>query len=211
MTMQPYTTVRLLHGDLTGDLAESLRTSGLVAWDTETTGLDWRNDRLATCQLWSARTGAVIVRMNEEAPFELPRLLADPDVLKVFHHAPFDLRFMFSTWGAMASNVACTKVASKLLHPERHNGDHSLKPVLEEYLDVHLDKTEQVSNWLSATLTSSQLEYAARDVQFLLPLYESLNEELRHRGLLDLASRCFAFLPARVSMDLLGYGDVFSY
>ena len=37
-------------------------------------------------------------------------LLATPSVRKVFHHAPFDLRFLTGRWRATPRNVACTKV-----------------------------------------------------------------------------------------------------
>mgnify|MGYP006194651211 CR=1 FL=1 len=36
-------------------------------------------------------------------------------VQKVFHHAPFDLRFMVAQWNVTPRNIACTKVASKML------------------------------------------------------------------------------------------------
>ncbi len=52
-------------------------------------------------------------------------------MLKVFHHAPFDLRWMMSHWQMQAASVACTEVASRLLNPDPDSASHSLKYLLE--------------------------------------------------------------------------------
>src|SRR4051794_39086238 len=83
----------VLRGDLTEDLLVELSQAPRVAWDIETTGLDWRTERIGTCQLFAPEVGVVIVQANDEVPDRLRQLLADPAILKVLHHAPFDLRF----------------------------------------------------------------------------------------------------------------------
>ncbi len=81
-------------GDLPADFAEALACSPRVAWDVETTGLAWHHDRLATCQLFSGDVGVAVVSLSDVRPARLAALLENPSVEKVFHHAPFDLRFM---------------------------------------------------------------------------------------------------------------------
>ena len=56
-------------------------------------------------------------------------------------------------------------------------------------------------------LTEAQKEYAASDVLYLHQLKAELEARLKREGRLDLALRCFAFLPTRAEMDLLGWGD----
>ena len=87
----------------------------------------------------------------------------------------------------------------------------SLKPLLERYLGISLDKSLQRSDWLSSRLTKEQLAYAIADVVYLVPLLEQLERELQTRGLLGLARECFAHIPARVRLELLGYPDVYTY
>lgn len=65
--------------------------SHLVACDTETTGLDWRTDRLCTCQFWFGQGNAFIVRSDNSVPSVIPKLIANRWIAKVFHHAPSDL------------------------------------------------------------------------------------------------------------------------
>src|SRR5688572_22081989 len=112
--------------DVTDSTAAKLRAAGRVAWDIETTGLDWDSDRIATCQIYSVDTGPIIVQLNGHVPTQLCGLLRDEQVVKVFHHAPFDLRFMRAQWGVQARNVKCTKIASKLLFPTLPSEAHSL-------------------------------------------------------------------------------------
>src|SRR5438552_11249848 len=83
-------TIRLHRGDLP-DL--SRYTGSAVAIDTETMGLDPRRDRLCVVQLSPGDGSADVVQVPPEAPAapNLTKLLADADVLKIFHFARFDL------------------------------------------------------------------------------------------------------------------------
>jgi ribonuclease D len=155
--------------------------------------------------------GTQVIRMNGHVPERLRELLLSERVVKVFHHAPFDLRFMRYHWKASARGIACTKILSKIVRPEAEGKEHSLKPTLERFLGVHLDKTQQLSDWFSPTLSQEQLAYAVRDVEFLVPLLDRLMDEARASGLADIAERTFEYLPVRIETDLRECGDVFAY
>ena len=130
-----------------------LPTVPLVGWDIETSGLDWRSDRIGTCQIFAEELGAVVVSLAGETPVRLAGLLENAHVVKVFHHAPFDLRFMVHAWGARPASIRCTKVASKLLDPQAPNEVHSLQNLAERFLDVRLSKGPvRTSDWSAATL-----------------------------------------------------------
>lgn len=201
----------LIEGDISPNLDWAARDSRLVAWDIETSGLDWKNDRIATCQVYVPNHGIEIIRIGEQIPDRLRELLMSERVVKVFHHAAFDLRFMTHHWNALPKSVACTKILSKIVRPDLEPKQHSLKPTLWRYLEVEIDKGQQTSDWFSPELGAEQLAYAARDVEFLVPLFEKLLDVARAHGLADIAERTFAYLPTRVETDLRGCGDVFSY
>lgn len=203
-------TTELTDGDLGESFTRRAHAAGSVACDTETSGLDWRTEKLAICQLALPSGEANIVRFTGAGrPEALVRLMADPSVTKVFHHAMFDLRFMAAAWNFEPATVVCTKIASKLLFPERKN--HSLQPLLHELLGVVIDKSQQKSDWFSPQLTVEQVQYALGDVRHLHALYERLCYSLRERKLMSLALKCYDHIPARVSLELRGYGDVYSY
>jgi ribonuclease D len=52
----------LVQGDIDDQLATLLSRSSLLAWDIETSGLDWQQDRIGTCQLHSDADVSVIVQ-----------------------------------------------------------------------------------------------------------------------------------------------------
>ncbi len=182
----------------------------VVAWDIETSGLDWRNDRIGICQLHALNEPVAIIKVSDIPPKKLQSLLSDASVRKVFHHAMFDLRFMSYHWKVLPQNIACTKIASKLLDI-KNESKHSLQSVLKQYLGIVIDKNERLSNWLFGELTKEQISYAAKDTMYLLSLLDVLESKLESNGLIELAHVCFAYIPTRVRLDILGYGDIYSY
>jgi ribonuclease D len=203
--------VSLNESDLSCEYSELFSDSELISVDIETSGLDWKTDRIATCQLYSANANlAVIIRIGEEQPTRLLSLITDRAVTKVFHHAMFDLRFIVNTWGGEPHNIACTKICSKLLFPNEPQKQR-LQYLVKEFLDLDILKDETLSDWFVEELTESQIAYAINDVLYLQPLLSALTSQLESLDLNELARECFAFIPARVSLDLLGCGDVFVY
>ena len=200
-------------GDLPVTLLDAYRRSVLVAWDIETSGLDWRLARIGTCQLFALGIGATVVSVTDGVrPLGLVSLLEDPQVPKVFHHAPFDLRFMMHEWGAKPASIRCTKVASKLVEPTAPNDVHSLQKLVARYLGLELQKGEvRTSDWTACSLSPEQVQYAAADVVYLPALLASLSARLAALDLGWLYDRCCEFLPARATLELGGYPDVFSY
>lgn len=213
LAMSGSTALTVVQGDLPDDLWSAYAASSLVAWDIETSGLDWRQDDIGTCQVFAQGVGTVVVTADQsQVPERLTALLQDPGVEKVFHHAPFDLRFMVERWGVHPASIRCTKVASKLLDPGAPNDAHSLQHLMASRLGVHMEKgSVRTSNWSAATLSSEQVEYAAADVSHLPQLLASLQADLSIRGLTRLYDECCAFLPARATLDVENYPDVFSY
>lgn len=163
---------------------------------------------MGTVQIYDGES-VVLVRRLDDQPRLLRRLLEDPEVPKLLHHAMFDLRFMASAWSAVPANVTCTKVAAKLLRIPP--AAQSLAPLVERYLGIRLDKQHQVSDWTGSSLSEAQLKYAAGDVCYLMELMTCLRTDLEAEGRWPLAEACFAHLPARVALELEGFDDVFVY
>ena len=203
-------TIRLHRGDLP-DLARYR--VGAVAIDTETMGLDPRRDRLCVVQLSPGDGSADVVQMPPEAPAapNLTKLLADANVLKIFHFARFDLGALSQALGVMPGPVYCTKIASRLART--YSDKHGLKDLVRELLGVDLSKQQQLSDWGAADLTDSQVAYAASDVLHLHALKGKLDAMLTREGRHELAAACYRFLPDRVRLDLAGWAeeDIFAH
>ena len=189
------------------DLPDGLNLGPVVAIDTETMGLDPRRDRLCLVQLSSGDGHAHLVQIargQTSAP-NLARLLADPAMVKLFHFGRFDIAALHRAFGVLTAPVWCTKIAAKLVRT--FTDRHGLKYLLAELVGVDVSKQQQTSDWGSATLSDAQKEYAASDVLYLHRLKDALEACLIREDRLDLALRCFAHLPTRAELDLLGWEE----
>jgi ribonuclease D len=189
------------------DLPDGLTLGPVVAIDTETMGLDPRRDRLCVVQLSDGTGDAHLVQIakgQSRAP-NLELLLADPAVLKLFHYGRFDIAVMKKAFGVTTTPVWCTKIASKLVRT--FTDRHGLKYLLTDLVGVDVSKQQQTSDWGAEVLTEAQKDYAASDVLYLHALKAELETRLIREGRLELAERCFGFLPTRAELDLLGWDE----
>jgi ribonuclease D len=189
------------------DLPDGLSLGPIVAIDTETMGLDPRRDRLCVVQLSSGDGHAHLVQIERgqtSAP-NLERLLTDPTILKLFHFGRFDIAALQKAFGVRTAPVWCTKIASRMIRT--FTDRHGLKYLLIELLGVDVSKQQQTSDWGAATLTEAQKEYAASDVLYLHRLKTELESRLVREGRMELAQRCFDFLPTRAELDLMGWDE----
>src|SRR5688500_2834370 len=100
-----------------GDLPDSVYFAESVAVDTETMGLLPHRDRLCLVQLADRFGVCHLVQLNLSHTYNCPNLckvLRDPQLLKIFHFARFDIAIMYEYLKVLTKPVYCTKVASKL-------------------------------------------------------------------------------------------------
>lgn len=189
------------------DLPDGLDLGPEVAIDCETMGLHPHRDRLCLVQLSSGDGHAHLVQIERgqtEAP-NLCRLLADPNVLKLFHYGRFDIAAMLNAFGVLTAPVYCTKIASRLIRT--YTDRHGLAKLLQELLSVDISKQQQSSDWGAPKLTKAQIDYAASDVLYLHKLRDALNVMLVREGRMEIAQACYDFLPMRAKLDLDGWPD----
>ncbi len=194
----------LHEGDLPAELFEGATS---VAVDSETMGLRLGRDPLCVVQLSAGDGDSHLVRLSRPsyAAPNLAGLLANRNVLKIFHFGRFDIAVFLVHLGILTAPVYCTKIASKLART--YTDRHGLKDVVKEVLGIDLSKTQQSSDWGAAKLSPEQLAYAASDVLSLHALRIRLDEMLKREGRMELAQACFDFLPHRARLDAAGWAD----
>ncbi|ACA19599.1 3'-5' exonuclease [Methylobacterium sp. 4-46] len=191
-----------------GDLPDDYAPGPAIAVDTETLGLEPHRDRLCVVQISRGDGEADLVQIAKGGPepVVLKRVLTDPAVTKIFHFARFDLAVLFHRLGVMPGPIYCTKVASRL--SRTYTDRHGLKDLVRELLGIEISKQQQSSDWGAETLSPAQIEYAASDVLHLHALRAKLDAMLAREERTALAEACFAFLPTRARLDLLGWDEV---
>lgn len=196
------------------DLPAGVLADGPIAVDTETMGLVTARDRLCVVQIADGKGDEHLVRFKVGSAYDAPNLkavLADPDRLKLYHFARFDLAAIDHYLGVMAAPVFCTKIASKLTRT--YTDRHGLKNLINELLNCDISKAQQSSDWGADQITDAQRDYAASDVRYLHRLHAILIQRLAREGRTEIAQACFDFLPTRARLDMAGWAehDLFSH
>ena len=197
------------------DLPSDVRfADGPIAVDTEAMGLHPGRDRLCVVQLSDGKGDEHLVRFRRGSDYAAPNLkalLADPNRLKLYHFARFDVGILNFYLGLVAAPLYCTRTASRLVRT--YTDRHGLKDLVKELLNVDLSKAQQTSDWGADEINDAQREYAASDVRYLHALKEKLDERLQREDRVGLAQACFDFLPARALLDIAGWAeqDIFAH
>ena len=191
------------------DLPANILAPGAVAVDTETMGLQPGRDRLCLVQISDGNGDEHLVRFGPTSDYSAPNLkavLADPNRLKLYHFARFDLASIHAYLGIMAAPVYCTKIASRLVRT--YTDRHGLKELVRDLVGVDISKQQQSSDWGGPVINDAQRDYAASDVRYLHRMKDALDARLIREGRMAMAQACFDFLPHRAMLDLAGWPEV---
>lgn len=105
----------------------------------------------------------------------LYELMADRNVVKVFHAARQDLEIFYNLTGQIPAPVFDTQVAAMVCGFGESIGYNNL---VSEICGAHIDKGAQFTDWSRRPLSEKQLRYALSDVTYLRDVYLTLAAEL---------------------------------
>jgi ribonuclease D len=173
-------TTLITGSDQLAALCERLATEVFVTVDTEF--MRERTYWPELCVVQLAGTGDVAV-LDAQAPgldlAPLGALLANPDVIKVFHAARQDVEIFLQLFGAVPAPLFDTQVAAMVAGFGDQVGYDSLVGALT---GGHIDKAHRFSDWSARPLSPAQINYAAADVTYLRQVYERLRVRLEKEG-----------------------------
>ena len=164
-------------------LCTRLEGEAFVTVDTEFMREKTYYPELCLVQLAGANDVAVVDALApgmDLAP--LGRLLAKPDVVKVFHACRQDVEIFLLMFDAVPVPLFDTQVAAMVAGFGDQVGYDSLVASLT---GGHIDKAHRFSDWSARPLSKSQINYAAADVTHLREVYEKLNAKLEKEARLE--------------------------
>src|SRR5262245_34855133 len=169
-------------------LAQELLAEKVIGVDTEADSFYHYFDKTCLVQVATRRQIYLIDPLALGGPSELAPLgpiFASPDIRKIFHAAEYDLFVLKRDCSFQFQALFDTMISAQLLgYPSV-----GLAGLAQRHFDVKLPKDEQRSDWSARPLSQRQLNYAAADVLYLIPLAERLEKELRkerrHRWALE--------------------------
>jgi ribonuclease D len=152
-----------------------LRGEPALAVDTESNSLYVYREQVCLVQISVPDADYLVDPLAMDDLSALAPLLADAEVLKVFHGGEYDLRVLHRDFGFTVANLFDTMWASRILGWPAHG----LGALLEAHFGVRLNKKYQRANWGVRPLPPALLDYARLDTHFLLQLYDLQAKELK--------------------------------
>jgi len=176
--------------DMLDDACGALSAVDTIAIDTEYNSLHFFKEKLCLIQVHSPWQTYLIDPLAFLSLEPLEEIFASPEILKIFHAGDNDIRIIKRDYNCSFHHIFDTQRAASLL------GNHflSLETLVQQYLSVTFTKKKKMqrSRWEIRPLTEEQLQYASFDTVYLIPLYETLKEELLQKGLYDEAQKIFS-------------------
>jgi ribonuclease D len=106
-------------------------------------------------------------------------LMANREVMKVFHAARQDIEIIYQEAGIIPSPIFDTQIAAMALG---HGEAISYGALVKKLLKLNHDKTYQSIDWCQRPLGPRQIEYALGDVTHLRDVYAKLKKRLEETG-----------------------------
>jgi ribonuclease D len=134
----------------------------------------------------------------------LAPILNDPGVLKVFHAAYADLLVLEPLAGKPLSNIWDTQLVTKLFD---YRGGARYGAVVDSLLGEQVAGSQSLTDWSKRPLSPQQLDYAAEDVRYLIPVYDVERRILQELGRLEWAEEECHRLTVDVSEAIAARAD----
>lgn len=147
----------------------------LLALDTEFIRQSTLYPKLGLIQLFDGARLALVDPLTITDWQPLQALLAAPGVTKILHSCTEDLEALATIGINRIDPLFDSQLAAEILG---WGGSMGYARLVEQLTGEVLDKSESRTDWLARPLAQTQLDYAANDVKFLLPVYQRLLAEL---------------------------------
>ncbi|MBC8369365.1 MAG: ribonuclease D [Planctomycetes bacterium] len=158
--------------------------AGIIGVDTEANSFFAYHERLCLMQVSTDSQDWIVdpFALGDDMQIMSP-LLADPNIIKIFHAAEFDLMLIKKDMGVEVKGLFDTQVAMTFLRHQKTG----LAALIESYYGIQLSKDEQRSNWGKRPLSDKQIAYARIDTHFLVDVYNKLLPELKEQNMVGAA------------------------
>jgi len=157
------------------ELCATLTRSDWFCLDTEFIREKTYYPRLCLIQVANPDIVACIDPLAIEDLSPLSVLLHDPSIIKVIHAASQDMEIFYYLDQVLPTPLFDTQVAASLMGLGDQMGYGRL---VEEMLQVSLDKSHSRTDWSQRPLEEEQIRYAADDVRYLRDIYQQEREWL---------------------------------
>ena len=173
--MQPITTTNSL-----AEVCGRLQRHPFVTVDTEFLRESTYYPKLCVAQIASTDEAVVVDALADGIDLKpLFNLMADENVIKVFHAARQDIEICWHAAGLIPAPLVDTQVAAMVLG---YGDSIAYDQLVQRITGDNLDKSLRFTDWTRRPLSEAQIAYAISDVTHLRDVYVKLQADLDKRG-----------------------------
>ena len=156
-------------------LVHRLENSPVVGVDMEADSMYHFKEKVCLLQIGTHDINAVIDVLQVHDLSVLAPVFENYDIKKILHGADYDIRSLYRDFNLNINNLFDTQIAGCFVGMS----STGLAAMVAQILNVNLDKKFQKKDWSKRPLPPAMLEYAARDIVYLIPLANFLEEKLK--------------------------------
>ena len=163
------------------NICDNLLKEKIIGVDLEADSMYCFREKICLIQIATAGEAFLIDPFELKAISPFLKILENPDIIKVFHGADFDIRSIDRDYHTRVNNLFDTEIACRFLGIK----ERGLGALLKRYFTVDSNKKYQKANWSKRPFKQEMIEYSVMDVAFLVKLYEIILQQLKDRGRLS--------------------------
>lgn len=175
------------------DCCKEARQVEAVALDTEFVRTRTYFPLLGLIQLYDGQHVSLIdpLKITDWQPFV--EMLTDKNVVKYLHAGGEDLEVFLNRFDVVPTPMLDTQIMAAFLGKPSSWG---FAAMVAQFTGIQLDKSESRTDWLARPLTEKQCQYAAADVEYLLPIAEKLHQQA-------VAEEQLAYIESECALQIL--------
>ena len=156
-------------------IARKLAGEKAIAVDLESDSMYHFREKVCLLQIASKSASYIIdpLKITDLSP--LCDIFSSKRIKKIFHGADYDIRSLFRDFHFEVHNLFDTQLASRFLGYE----ETGLEALLQRFFNISLNKHYQKKDWSQRPLPAEMMDYAAKDVVYLIPLANTLQKDLK--------------------------------
>ncbi|XVN43022.1 MAG: ribonuclease D [Candidatus Rickettsia vulgarisii] len=159
---------------------DELNNYKIISVDTEFLRENTYFAQLSTIQIMTTDHKVIIDALSKINLAAINEIFLDDKILKIFHAPREDFEIFYHLFKSLPRNIFDIQIAAGVCNLGKYL---SYADICSKLCDVQIDKTYQRSNWLDRPLNINMLDYAIKDVEYLQPIYQILQQIIIDRNL----------------------------
>lgn len=147
-----------------------------ISVDTEFLRHNTYYARLSIIQIMTKRHKVIIDNLSNIDLLPLNEIFLNDKIVKIFHSPREDFEIIYRLFKKLPKNIFDVQIAANICGLGKYL---SYADICRIICGIEIDKTYQRSDWLKRPIDLNMLEYAIKDVEYLEPIYQVLQQAIK--------------------------------